>query len=72
MNYFFIEIFFRCLQKRTLLKKMVVAGGYDVEGEDAIPAKYECQIYLLILRQPVQTLCGHRFCRVCLNSLYDQ
>lgn len=51
---------------------MEVSGGYDVEGADTIPAKYECQICLLILREPVQTLCGHRFCRICLNGLYDQ
>ena len=51
---------------------MEVSGGYDVEGADTIPAKYECQICLLILREPVQTLSGHRFCGICLNSLYDQ
>lgn len=51
---------------------MEMNGGYDVEVADTISSKYECQICMLILRQPVQTLCGHRFCRSCLNSLYDQ
>ena len=52
--------------------KMVVNGGYDVELSETMLSKYQCPICMLILRQPVQTLCGHRFCQICLNNLFDQ
>ena len=51
---------------------MVVNGGYDVELSETMLSKYQCPICMLILRQPVQTLCGHRFCQICLNNLFDQ
>ena len=51
---------------------MVVEGGYDVQPTANVSSKYECQICLLILRRPVQTLCGHRFCQICLNNLFRQ
>ena len=30
--------------------------------------KYDCPICLLVLREPVQTKCGHRFCRRCIEK----
>ena len=49
---------------------MAENGGYGVECTRKLSAEYECGICLLILRQPVQTLCGHRFCRGCLDACF--
>ncbi|XP_044174913.1 TNF receptor-associated factor 6-like isoform X1 [Acropora millepora] len=46
--------------------------GYDEYFDPPLENKYECPICLLGLREPVQTLCGHRFCRGCiLRSIRD-
>ena len=59
-------------RKRKTFFRMVVNGGYDVKPTENVSSKYECPICLLIIRQPVQTLCGHRFCQICLNTMFDQ
>ncbi|MBN3326653.1 TRAF6 factor, partial [Atractosteus spatula] len=46
--------------------------GYDVEFDPPLESKYECPICLMALREAVQTPCGHRFCRGCIEkSLRD-
>ncbi|CAL1543412.1 unnamed protein product [Lymnaea stagnalis] len=40
--------------------------GYDFEFVPPVEQRYECPICLLILREPRQTKCGHRFCRDCI------
>ena len=40
--------------------------GYDEYFDPPLESKYECPICLLGLREPVQTTCGHRFCRGCI------
>ena len=40
--------------------------GYDLEFVPVADPRYECPICLLILRNPVQTECGHRFCKACI------
>lgn len=40
--------------------------GYDEYFDPPLENKYECPICLLGLREPVQTECGHRFCRGCI------
>ncbi|KPP69926.1 TNF receptor-associated factor 6-like [Scleropages formosus] len=46
--------------------------GYDVEFDPPLESKYECPICLMALRAAVQTPCGHRFCRGCIEkSLRD-
>ena len=40
--------------------------GYDEYFDPPLESKYECPICLLGLREPVQTICGHRFCRGCI------
>ncbi|CAH3107006.1 unnamed protein product [Pocillopora meandrina] len=46
--------------------------GYDEEFDPPLESKYKCTICHLGLRNPVQTFCGHRFCRECiLHSMRD-
>ena len=40
--------------------------GYDEYFDPPLESKYKCPICLLGLREPVQTTCGHRFCRGCI------
>lgn len=40
--------------------------GYDYEFVPVPDSKYECSICLLVLREPRQTKCGHRFCKGCI------
>ncbi|BFZ04822.1 hypothetical protein BsWGS_07861 [Bradybaena similaris] len=40
--------------------------GYDNEFVPHPESRYECPICLLVLREPRQTRCGHRFCRDCI------
>ena len=40
--------------------------GYDAKFEPALDKRFECPICLLAQREPMQTLCGHRFCANCI------
>lgn len=40
--------------------------GFDYEFVPPLDPKYECAICLLGLRSPIQTTCGHRFCKDCI------
>lgn len=44
----------------------VLEQGYDEYFDPPAPDSYECPICLLVLRKPMQTECGHRFCRGCI------
>ncbi|CAF1286295.1 unnamed protein product [Adineta steineri] len=41
--------------------------GFDARNKDSVARCYLCQICMLILRNPIQLLCGHRYCHSCLN-----
>ena len=41
--------------------------GFDEYFDPPLERKYECPICYLGLREPVQTSCGHRFCRGCIE-----
>ncbi|XP_065198141.1 TNF receptor-associated factor 3-like isoform X2 [Sycon ciliatum] len=42
-------------------------GGYQADAEEEVAANLMCPICLHILRKPVQTSCGHRFCQSCIE-----
>ncbi|XP_056011331.1 TNF receptor-associated factor 2-like [Ostrea edulis] len=46
-------------------------GGYPVEifKSEKFDRKFLCNHCSLILRDPVQSYCGHRFCRSCMESV---
>ncbi|KAK3739692.1 hypothetical protein QZH41_000738 [Actinostola sp. cb2023] len=43
-------------------------SGYDYEFVVKVPDEYICTICHLTMRKPVQTKCGHRFCKACLEE----
>ena len=43
-------------------------SGYDYEFVLQVPEDYICSICQLTMRKPVQTECGHRFCKGCLDA----
>ena len=51
---------------------MIIADGSDPSFEKSIDEKYKCLICNKPLKSPVQTECGHRMCRVCVESLLTE
>ena len=48
-------------------------GGYDEEFVNAVEEDLQCPICQLPLKEAVQTgLCGHRFCRQCLDEHFTR
>ena len=45
-----------------------MAGGYAAPFVEALDKDLECPICLCALRDPVQTECGHLFCRGCFEE----
>ena len=44
-------------------------GGYDDDFLDVVEDEWHCPICQLPLKEAVQTgVCGHRFCRQCLDG----
>ena len=51
--------------------KKTVFEGYDVSFVDPLEKDYECPVCLLAVRDPVQTPCGHSFCKICFNQISE-
>ena len=47
-------------------------SGYDVEFVNAVDEDLFCSICKLPLRKPVQTKCGHRFCKGCIDKVCER
>ncbi|KAL5018948.1 hypothetical protein ScPMuIL_004670 [Solemya velum] len=45
--------------------------GYDAMFEPDIDRKYICPVCLAALRDPMQTSCGHRFCKSCILGVVN-
>ena len=43
-------------------------SGYEYEFISTVLDDHHCLICHLPLREPVQTRCGHRFCKICLDE----
>ena len=41
--------------------------GFDELFDPPVQPDYECPICMMCLRDPVQTTCGHRFCKSCIQ-----
>ncbi|CAF0843364.1 unnamed protein product [Rotaria sp. Silwood1] len=41
--------------------------GFNSENKNRMDVKFICQICNLILRDPIQLYCGHRFCESCID-----
>ena len=52
----------------TSLQTAAPLQGYDVEFDPPLESKYECPICLMALRNAIQTPCGHRFCKNCIEK----
>ena len=42
-------------------------GGYDDDFVSEVEDELQCAICRLLLKDPILTKCGHRFCRDCLD-----
>ena len=45
-----------------------IEEGYDYDFVDPLDPRFECPICHLCLKDPCQTECGHRFCRLCIQK----
>ncbi|KAF7656440.1 hypothetical protein LDENG_00041240 [Lucifuga dentata] len=52
----------------TSLQAPTPLQGYDVDFDPPLESKYECPICLMALRNAIQTPCGHRFCKNCIEK----
>ena len=54
-----------------LVRYPSIMPGYVICEEDkkSFDSKYLCSSCVEILRDPVQTSCGHRYCKSCVEQL---
>ena len=43
--------------------------GYEAVFVDDPERKYMCPVCLVVMKEAVQTSCGHRFCEVCIRKV---
>lgn len=51
-----------------ITKKMTGACGFEEEFVNPADEDYHCAICKFPAKEPVQTRCGHRFCRGCMEE----
>jgi len=47
-------------------------SGYDEDFVNAVDDDFQCLICHLLLKDPVLTRCGHRFCKDCLEEHFGR
>lgn len=57
---------YKTLKQSMVDKEDEYAQGFDEHFEPAVSDTHECPICLLVLNNPMQTDCGHRFCKGCI------
>ncbi|KAK3735478.1 hypothetical protein QZH41_020533, partial [Actinostola sp. cb2023] len=62
------EVHFSTISVRNMAGNAAMPSGYDYEFVVKVPDEYICTICHLPMRKPVQTKCGHRFCKACLKE----
>ncbi|KAK3100059.1 hypothetical protein FSP39_014081 [Pinctada imbricata] len=60
------------VQRSSIASGRTRVGGYDADFIPSLDRKYVCPICLAALREPMQTLCGHRFCRNCIMGCVQE
>ncbi|KAL9954676.1 hypothetical protein ACROYT_G042239 [Oculina patagonica] len=53
-------------------KRKRLPSGYDEDFVNAVEEDFQCLICHLPLKEPVQTRCGHRFCKECLEEHFTR
>ena len=69
--------FLRLIEAKTKWKRRIDTGdvvdkkmpGYEAKFAHPLMKRHECPICLFAMRNPVQTECGHLFCKECLSPL---
>jgi len=56
------------LSKMAEAAKNRLPSGYDEDFVNVVEEDFQCSICHLPLKEPVQTRCGHRFCKECLEE----
>lgn len=46
--------------------------GYKADFVQDLQRRHQCRICLLALRVPMQTECGHLFCKDCLEPIFEK
>lgn len=66
IKYFELKVYNVSSSQLQFLLPNFQREGFDYEFVPPLDPKYECAICLLGLRSPIQTTCGHRFCKDCI------
>ncbi|XP_072115345.1 TNF receptor-associated factor 2-like [Mobula birostris] len=64
-----------CVEKKALFTSTVIEetdGGYVTNTSQGYDRKYYCGACGLLMRDPVQTECGHRFCEMCHKTVLKE
>ena len=57
-------------EENTATEHGLQLGGHNLVFVDEPLSEQFCPICLFVMKNPVQTVCGHRFCRDCLLETF--